>query len=93
MSLDDVDPAGAERAGLLGYLLSVPDPRARRGVRHALGYLLAIAACAVAAGACSLASRLVNGRPMRLRTYWPPSVPVSGEAGTSRRILPRSAAA
>ena len=31
----------------------VPDPRARRGVRHALGFVLVIAAAAVAAGARS----------------------------------------
>src|SRR5664279_3293840 len=40
-------------AALLAALNAVPDPRKRRGVRHALPGILAIAACAVIAGARS----------------------------------------
>jgi predicted transposase YbfD/YdcC len=40
-------------ADLRAYLALVPDPRRRRGVRHSLGCILAIAAAAVAAGARS----------------------------------------
>jgi predicted transposase YbfD/YdcC len=36
------------------YLAAVPDPRRRRGIRHRLGSVLALAALAVAAGARSL---------------------------------------
>lgn len=43
-----------EVAGLLERLAEVPDPRDPRGVRHALAVVLALAACAVLAGATSL---------------------------------------
>ncbi len=46
-----VDAEGCD--DLLGHLSSVPDPRKRRGVRHALPCLLGIAAAAVLAGARS----------------------------------------
>jgi hypothetical protein len=36
--------------GLLATLARVPDPRARRGVRHQISAVLALAACAVLAG-------------------------------------------
>jgi predicted transposase YbfD/YdcC len=36
--------------GLLSALAQVPDPRARRGVRHQISAILALAACAVLAG-------------------------------------------
>ena len=44
---------GAERARLLAVLAAVPDPRARRGVRHQLAVILSLALCAVLAGARS----------------------------------------
>src|SRR5215470_16521836 len=44
---------GQERAHLLPVLAAVPDPRARRGVRHRLSVILGLAACAVLAGARS----------------------------------------
>jgi predicted transposase YbfD/YdcC len=44
---------GAERARLLAVLAAVPDPRARRGVRHRLAVILSLALCAVLAGARS----------------------------------------
>jgi hypothetical protein len=37
--------------GLLGMLASVPDPRARRGVRHRVAGVLAVSVAAVLAGA------------------------------------------
>ena len=42
-----------ERARLLPVLTAVPDPRARRGVRHRLAMILGLALCAVLAGARS----------------------------------------
>ncbi|HET9142334.1 ISAs1 family transposase [Actinophytocola sp.] len=48
----EVDPA--RLADLRHHLAVVPDPRARRGVRHTLGSILVIAAAAVVAGARSL---------------------------------------
>ena len=43
-----------ECPGLLERLAEVPDPRAARGIRHALVYVLALAASAVLTGATSL---------------------------------------
>lgn len=43
-------------ADLRDYLVHVPDPRARRGVRHSAGSVLALAAAAVLAGARSFAA-------------------------------------
>jgi predicted transposase YbfD/YdcC len=42
-----------ERARLLPVLAAIPDPRARRGVRHQLAVILGLAVCAVVAGARS----------------------------------------
>src|SRR5215469_9385489 len=42
-----------ERARLLPVVAAVPDPRARRGVRHRLTAILGLAVCAVLAGARS----------------------------------------
>ena len=44
---------GQEPARLLPVLAAVPDPRARRGVRHRLPVILGLAVCAVLAGARS----------------------------------------
>jgi hypothetical protein len=48
--------AGQRRRDLLAHLGTVPDPRKRRGVRHAVATVLAVAAVAVAAGARSFAA-------------------------------------
>jgi predicted transposase YbfD/YdcC len=48
--------AAGQVADLRDYLGRVPDPRARRGVRHSAGSLLALAAAAVLAGARSFAA-------------------------------------
>ena len=45
--------AGTDRKRLLPVLAAVPDPRARRGVRHRLAVILGLAVCAVLAGARS----------------------------------------
>lgn len=45
--------AAAEYASLLDHLRQVPDPRRRRGIRHALASILTITAAAVLAGARS----------------------------------------
>jgi predicted transposase YbfD/YdcC len=44
---------GGEPAGVLAVLAQVADPRGRRGVRHQLPVILAVALCAVLAGARS----------------------------------------
>ena len=51
--LTAADALGGDRAGLLPVLAAVPDPRARRGVRHRLAVILGLAVCAVLAGARS----------------------------------------
>jgi predicted transposase YbfD/YdcC len=48
--------APAQCRDLLGYLAQITDPRQRRGRRHALGVVLAVAVAAVLAGAKSLAA-------------------------------------
>src|SRR5207248_6810733 len=48
--------APARCSGLLGRLAALPDPRDRRGLRHDLAGVLAVAVCAVLAGAKSLAA-------------------------------------
>jgi hypothetical protein len=48
-----VDTHGFSDAGVLAALATVPDPRQRRGIRHQIGTILALAVCAVLAGARS----------------------------------------
>ncbi|MGC5665101.1 ISAs1 family transposase [Micromonospora sp. WMMD723] len=48
--------AGGEAFGLLEALARVPDPRDPRGVRYPLASVLAVAVCAVMAGACTFAA-------------------------------------
>jgi hypothetical protein len=54
---DDLPPAVTDGPGQLGdlreHLIGVPDPRARRGVRHTFMSILLVAAAAVLAGARS----------------------------------------
>lgn len=47
---------GNEHLDLLQALAAVPDPRHRRGVRYRLASLLAVAVCAVLAGASTFAA-------------------------------------
>lgn len=51
--VEATDEPDVDRPTLLAALRAVPDPRDRRGVRHPIGVVLAIAACAVIAGARS----------------------------------------
>jgi DDE_Tnp_1-associated len=82
---------------LLGYLAQITDPRQRRGRRHALGAVLAVAVAAVLAGAKSLVAigewaadapppvlAALGVRRDPLRRVWRPP----GEA-TVRRVLAR----
>src|ERR1041385_1655975 len=46
----------ADQRNLLQALAAVPDPRDRRGVRYRLTSLLAVAVCAVLAGAATFAA-------------------------------------
>lgn len=48
-----VEPGGLARPGLLELFEQVPDPRARRGVRHRFAVIVAVALSAVLAGARS----------------------------------------
>ena len=48
-----VQSVGCDRATVLPVLAAVADPRARRGIRHRLDTILAVAVCAVLAGARS----------------------------------------
>ncbi|MER6114234.1 transposase family protein, partial [Streptomyces hirsutus] len=83
--------------GLLERLAEVPDPRDPRGVRHAPAVVLALAACAVLAGAASLLAVgewIVDAPPQvleRLGVQPDPVLPrrlVPAEA-TVRRLLTR----
>src|SRR5690349_2523295 len=62
-------PAPLERvADLRKYLVEVPDPRARRGIRHPWAALLAAAAAAVLSGAASITAigEWVTDAPQRV---------------------------
>ena len=50
---DEFPDVPAAPAALLAALKSVPDPRKRRGLRHEMSAILAIAVCAVIVGARS----------------------------------------
>ena len=53
-----------EAPHLLAYLATISDPRGRRGRRHPLVAILAMAAAAVLAGARSMAARSPSGPQM-----------------------------
>ncbi|MGW2051530.1 ISAs1 family transposase [Streptomyces sp. NPDC001858] len=66
---DASGPAPLETAtGLRSYLATVPDPRARRGIRHPCTALLTAAAAAVLAGAASITAigEWVTDAPQRV---------------------------
>jgi predicted transposase YbfD/YdcC len=48
-----VEPFAGDRVGLLAVLAQIPDPRKARGIRHQFSAVLALAVCAVLAGARS----------------------------------------
>ena len=56
---------------LLAVLRDVPDPRYKRGIRHPVGSILAVAACAVISGAKSfvaIAEWVAEATPVLTRT-------------------------
>ena len=57
-------------SSLLGYLVTITDPRQRRGRRHTLGAVLVVAVAAVPAGAKSL-PRSASGRLTHPDRSWP----------------------
>ncbi|MFK0288570.1 ISAs1 family transposase [Streptomyces sp. NPDC090499] len=67
----------ADVPSLLRHLERVPDPRIRRGRRHPLAYVLALAACAVLAGARSLTAI----------AEWAADLPRDRLARTGARVL------
>jgi predicted transposase YbfD/YdcC len=56
MSNPPVAVAAGEQPGLLAVLAAVPDPRDPRGIRYPLPSMLAVAVCAVLAGAVTFAA-------------------------------------
>ncbi|WP_434743242.1 transposase family protein [Micromonospora sp. SH-82] len=56
LALTDSPTGGREAYGLLEALARVPDPRDLQGVRYPLASVLAVAVCAVMAGACTFAA-------------------------------------
>jgi predicted transposase YbfD/YdcC len=79
-----------DRPALLGVLGQVSDPRRRRGVRHGLGCVLTLAACAVLAGARSFVAiaewAADTDEPTRAQVGAARGVP---SESTFRRILQR----
>ncbi|MFI9274609.1 ISAs1 family transposase [Kitasatospora sp. NPDC052896] len=89
-------PAPGEHPGLLQHLAAVPDPRRPAGRRHPLAFVLALAACAVLAGAKSLAAitEWVSDAPPTVLTSLggpvrEPAGPVAPAGATVRRLLQR----
>jgi hypothetical protein len=87
--------SAAECPGLLERLTQVPDPRDRRGLRHPLDSVLALATAAVLAGARSLtaiAEWTTDAPPLVLAALGVPRDPLTGThrvpgETTLRRIL------
>lgn len=78
-------------ATLLDVLVFVPDPRARRGVRHDLAGLLAVSICAVLAGARSFAAIAdwAAELPLPDRVRLGLTRPSPPQESTFRRVLSR----
>ena len=84
-----------QSAGLLPYLAGLPDPRDRRGRRHGLVGVLAVAVCAVLAGAKSFAAIgewAADAPSQVLRALGVRSDPLTGvvaapDEATVRRVL------
>src|SRR5260370_4446481 len=72
------DGLDGDRATVLPVLAAVADPRARRGVRHRLAVILALAACAVLAGAPAFPARAEGGARAEEAT---PAAPRARRAG------------
>ncbi|MFJ2719794.1 ISAs1 family transposase [Streptomyces sp. NPDC087437] len=86
-----------DHPGLLARLATVPDPRRRKGRRHSLVFVLALAACAVLAGAKSLiaiAEWVADASPHLLVRLGgvcrePDTGPIAPAEATVRRVLQR----
>ncbi|WP_280686062.1 ISAs1 family transposase [Kitasatospora sp. MAA19] len=94
---DAAPPTPDERPGLLARLAAVPDPRGPRGRRHPLVFVLALATCAVLAGAKSLAAIAewaADAPPTVLFRLGgtcrnPDTGPIAPTEATTRRVLQR----
>jgi len=82
------DVAAVSCPGLLSVLASVPDPRARRGVRHAVAAILAVSVAAVVAGAraYTVIAEWAGDQPVEVLTALGITGRVPSEA-TIRRVL------
>jgi DDE_Tnp_1-associated len=78
------DGLDGDRATVLSVLAAVADPRARRGVRHRLAVILALAVCAVLAGAWSFTA-IGSGLPIPMRRPGP-----AAGSEVRCRVSPRS---
>jgi hypothetical protein len=86
----DAHDSGLRRAGgLLEVLERLPDPRRRRGVRHRVGGIVAVALTAVLAGARSYAAIASWAADMTAeqRALVGLTRPVAPHASTFRRVL------
>ncbi|MER5642723.1 ISAs1 family transposase [Kitasatospora sp. NPDC002227] len=88
--------AAEEHSSLLDCLAAVPDPRRAKGSRHPLTFVLALAACAVLAGARSLTAiaEWAADAPATVLTTLggpnrEPSGPTAPADATVRRVLQR----
>ncbi|MFD0327146.1 ISAs1 family transposase [Streptacidiphilus monticola] len=86
--------AAEEHSSLLDCLATVPDPRRAKGTRHPLTFVLALAACAVLAGASSLTAiaEWAADAPATVLTALggpnrEPSGPTAPAEDTVRRVL------
>ena len=57
---DEIPPE--RHSDLVSHLAALPDPRDRRGLRHQLAGVLAVAVCAVLAGAAALNAWLTRSK-------------------------------
>lgn len=87
-------PSPGEHLGLLACLAAVPDPRRAQGRRHPLTFVVGLAACAVLAGAKSLAAIAewaADAPPDVLKALGAPTReptgPVAPAEATVRRVL------
>jgi hypothetical protein len=87
----DIDPSAglgeSDQCNLLHALAAVPDPRARRGIRYRLTSLLAVAVCAVLAGAATFAAIADWAADLdpavRLRLGFTGAIPAGSKCGGS----------
>jgi hypothetical protein len=80
-----------EQPGLLAVLAAMPDPRDPRGVRYPLASVLAVAVCAVLAGAVTFAAIADWVRdldsPAWARLGFTSRIPVASTSGVGRHLV------